>query len=52
VGGGIPRTPENPGKNLTGDPYYTSGKKMVVVLPAKSAADFPERLFLLPANSE
>jgi hypothetical protein len=46
VGGGIPRTPEDPGRNLTGDPYFTSGKRMVMVLPAKAASDFPTRLFL------
>jgi hypothetical protein len=52
VAGGIPRTPENPGKNLTGDPYYTSGKRVVMVLPAKSAPDFPARLFLSTIDHE
>ena len=51
VGGGIPRTPEDPGRNLTGDPYYTSGKRMVMVLPAKNAPDFPARLFLPIADT-
>jgi len=46
VAGGIPKTPAAPGRNLTGDPYYTSGKRVVVVLPAKQAPDFPTRLFL------
>ncbi len=46
VGGGIPRTPENPGRNLTGDPYYTSGKRMVMELPAKQAPEVPARFFV------
>ena len=49
VPGGIPRTPEDPGRNLTGDPYFTSGRRIVIVLPGKAAPGFPSRLFLKPA---
>ena len=50
VPGGVPRTPEAPGKNLTGDPYFTSGRRMVMVLPARESPDFPRRLFVTPAD--
>jgi hypothetical protein len=51
VSGGIPRTPEAPGRNLTGDPYYTTGKRVVMVLPANAAPNFPRRLFVAPADA-
>lgn len=46
VTGGAVRTPEQPGRNLTGDPFYTSGIKAVIVLPEKQAPRTPGRLFL------
>ena len=49
--GGVPRTPEAPGRNLTGDPYYTSGKRMLMVLPVNQAPEFPTRLFPAPVDS-
>lgn len=51
VSGGVPRTPENPGRNLTGDPYYTSGKRIVMLLPENQAPRLPTRFFLPPENS-
>lgn len=48
VAGGIPSTPEKPAKNLTGDPYFTSGKRIVILLPDReqAASEFSGRLFV------
>jgi hypothetical protein len=48
VAGGIPSKPEEPARNLTGDPYFASGKRMVVLLPDRErrSPDFPGRLFV------
>jgi hypothetical protein len=43
VGGGVPSTLEKPAKNLTGDPYYTSGRRIVIQLPENAAPEFPGR---------
>ncbi|HOW58369.1 MAG TPA: LssY C-terminal domain-containing protein [Candidatus Omnitrophota bacterium] len=41
VGGSVPSTPEKPAKNLTGDPYFTSGKRVVILLSENIAAGPP-----------
>ncbi|MBU9889013.1 MAG: LssY C-terminal domain-containing protein, partial [Candidatus Omnitrophica bacterium] len=47
VGGGVPSAPDRPVKNLTGDPYFTSGKRMVLLLPdrEKPAPEVTGKLF-------
>ncbi|MFA7001138.1 MAG: LssY C-terminal domain-containing protein [Candidatus Omnitrophota bacterium] len=39
-----PSTEDKPAANLTGDPYYTSGKRMVILLPKTRHMDFPDRM--------
>ncbi|HXV28322.1 MAG TPA: LssY C-terminal domain-containing protein [bacterium] len=45
--GGVPEsTPEDPAANLTGDPYYTQGKRVVLELSKTKTSGFPDRLFM------
>jgi len=45
--GGVPEsTFEAPAGNLTGDPYYTQGRRIVLEISKAKHPDFPDRLFL------
>lgn len=43
--GGVPVSSEDkPAFNLTGDPYYTTGKRMVMLLSKTRHSDFPDKM--------